>query len=182
MKHTRVKFVPVVLAVIVAFVVGTFVGDEYLGGKQPKASQASQKTATVTPHPPTRAQLLKLVNAERAKHGVAPLKESPMLDWSAQAKAEAEVKHHHFGHMYKGVFVGQKFINTTGLTCKLDAENLHWGTGRYITASAAVNWWMHSKPHRRAMLNPKYTLTGFGIALDKSNGHEQLAEHFCQTP
>lgn len=123
---------------------------------------------------PTIAQLLTLVNAERAKNGVAPLKEDPRLDASAQMKANDEVAYNYFGHERNGVFVGQQFINGTGISCTLDDENLTENINQN-TAQSAVTAWINSAPHHKAMIDPAYTLTGFGIDGD------ELVEHFCQT-
>jgi uncharacterized protein YkwD len=164
------------IAGLVLLAIGFAAGD-VVGYNQGQDSPKATAKVTKAPNPPTRAQLLKLVNAERAKHGVAPLKEDSRLDKSAQEKSDAEAKHHHFGHMYKGAFNGAAFAKQTGIVCEPFSENLAWVTnGSLETAEAAIDWWMSSKPHRKALLNTKYTLTGFGII------HSGVAEHFCQVP
>lgn len=143
-------------------------------------SVKTAQTAALKPNPPTRAQLLALVNAERAKSGVAPLTENPILDKSAQWKANDEVTYKYFGHVKPGTTGndGLDYLESIGSPCGYGniSENLAWVTnGSTETAPAAVNWWMSSTPHRTAMLNPKYTLTGFGIS------HSGVVEHFCRT-
>lgn len=126
------------------------------------------KTAQAAPKPPTIAQLLALVNAERAKHGIAPLKEDSRLDVSAQRKANDEATYRYFGHVspHDGKH-GYEYINDVGISCKSDSENLAW-------SSTPVQGWIASPPHHKAMIDPKYTLTGFGIT------GFQIVEHFCQ--
>lgn len=159
---------------LIVLVIGLVIGLGISSNSDAKTAQASQKTATVKANPPTRAELLKLVNAERAKYHVAPLKIDSRLNTSAQEKANQEVKYNYFGHMYKGVFTGQQFIDQTGITCTIDSENLDRTNSGAITSQGYVESWMGSKPHREALLSPRYTLTGFGIA-----GNEAV-EHFCE--
>ena len=134
-----------------------------------------QKTPKVANSEPTRAQLLALVNAERARNHVAPLKEDPRLDASAQMKAQDEVTYHYFGHVspHDGKH-GYEYINDVGISCKTDSENLHWANPDILTAKETVDGWISSAPHHKAMIDPSYTLTGFGI-----DGN-QVVEHFCQ--
>jgi len=137
---------------------------------------AEQNKPQTAPTEPTTAQLLSLVNAERAKHGVAPLKEDARLDASAQMKANDEVAYNYFGHVspHDGK-QGYLYINDVGINCTSDSENIR-ENGTINTSAAAVEAWINSPPHHAAMIASKYTLTGFGI-----NGN-QIVEHFCQTP
>lgn len=129
---------------------------------------------SVAPTPPTKAELLKLVNQERAKAGAAPLVDDPRLDQSAQRKADDEIKYNYFGHIspHDGKH-GYEYINDVGISCTTDSENLTENT-HVNTTQAAITAWVNSKPHHEAMLNPSYSLTGFGI------DGTQIVEHFCQ--
>lgn len=143
--------------------------------KQNKAVSVAQ-VSKQEQKPPTRAELLKLVNEQRAKAGVAPLKEDSRLDASAQIKSDDMLGSTYYGHMKDGIFVGQRYIDATGITCQLDSENLDENS----TAQAAVKAWVNSKPHFEAMINPKYTLTGFGVSGPDKSGYYLFTEHFCQ--
>lgn len=139
-------------------------------------SHAARPTiAATTPNPPTKSQLLSLVNQERARNGARPLTEDPRLDQSAQMKADDEVTYHYFGHIspHDGKH-GYEYINTTGITCKADGENLTQNLAGQNTAQQAVYSWIKSPAHHAAMIDAKSTLTGFGIDGD------QIVEHFCQ--
>lgn len=137
---------------------------------------------TKTEQPPTRAELLKLVNQVRAKHGVAPLVENPILDKSAQWKADDMVRYNYYGHVKPGTAGndGLDYLNSLKPACVYISENLadnvYLGTNTpdNNTSANTVSMWYASTPHREAMLNPKYTLTGFGV-----NG-TLVVEHFCQ--
>lgn len=164
------------IGAITGLAIGLAIGLGVSANSQPKTAQTAQKTATA----PTISQLLSLVNVERAKHGVAPLKDDPRLDASAQMKADDEVAYNYYGHIspkgspYAGMH-GYKLIDATGAKCIYESENLAWNTDKsQITAQEAVNWWISSPAHHAAMINAKYSLTGFGIVKDA------VVEHFCQ--
>lgn len=141
-----------------------------------RVQAATVQPTVAAPQAPTRATLLAAINAERTKVGVAPLIEDTRLDTSAQRKADDMWTYNYFGHIspHDGEH-GYQYINDVGISCRTDSENLAWETDKsQITTTNAVAWWMHSIPHRTALLDPKYTLTGFGITKDA------VTEHFCQ--
>lgn len=144
---------------------------------QPKASYTAPKkpvSTSVAVKPVTSADLLALVNAERAKNGVAPLTEDSRLDTSAQEKAVDEATYNYFGHVSPHTGKNSHdWIFGTGISCADSSENL---TENIYTndAKSAVEAWIASPPHHQAMISPLYTLTGFGISGN------QIVEHFCQ--
>lgn len=142
----------------------------------------SSASASASPVAATPSELLTLVNAERAKVGVAPLAVEGALNTSAQQKADDMATYHYFGHEnhdgQHGYMLVFKSTQATGSYCSSAGENLHKGSGEYVSASETVASWMGSKPHREAMLNPSYTTTGFGISQDGVN--ILAVEHFCK--
>lgn len=167
------KLVIPIICVPILLYIGLVIGYNL---KTPDKAPVASTAETTPPQPPTRAELLQLVNAERARAGVAPLTDEPRLDTSAQEKADEMVKDNNYGHFLNGVFVGQQYINATGITCRQDDENLN---NNITTASLAVSSWMGSTVHREAILNSHYTLTGFGVSKE-SNGLYYTVEHFCE--
>jgi uncharacterized protein YkwD len=139
----------------------------------------SQPTVTaVKPEPATVETLLKRVNEERAKVGVAPLTLDPMLNQSAQWKADDMVKFDYRSHIKPGETSnnGLDYLDSIDKAnvCKIGSENLAWDNSKStLTTDNAVYWWMQSKLHHDAMLNPNYTITGFGI------NNWAVVEHFC---
>lgn len=127
--------------------------------------------------PPTVQELLKLVNEERAKVGVAPLAIDERLNESAQFKADDMVTNDYISHEDRNGKHGYEYAQeATGESCSLVGENYYWGTGNRITSTAALDGWMNSKSHHDAILEDEYELTGFGIAgTDKI----VVVEHFC---
>lgn len=151
----------------------------YIGGVigyNLKNPVAATPVAQVEQKPPTVDELLKLVNTERAKYDVAPLKLDARLNVSAQMKANDEVEYNYFGHIspitHTANFI--EYINQTGIYCKTDSENITQNIAGRNTAQQAVYSWIQSKSHHDAMISAKYTLTGFGISGN------QVVEHFCQ--
>lgn len=161
--------------ILIGLLVGLPVGYGISASSQPKSIEQAKA--------PTIAELLTLVNAERAKHGVPSLKEDPRLDASAQMKANDEIVYDYYDHVspatspYAGT-QGYKLINMTGLACVYQSENLDENTD----AATAVRAWINSTAHHTAMIDAKYSLTGFGIAGKDTHGYYQFVEHFCQTP
>lgn len=148
--------------------------------KQTKAPKSSPTISIEAAKPATVAELLQLVNEQRAKVGVAPLVLDERLNQSAQRKADDMVKYDYNAHIspHDGKH-GYTYANETGIRCKTVSENLHWGDGYYLTSAGTVDGWMGSQLHKEAMLNKQYSLTGLGIAFHK-NGQIAVVEHFCE--
>lgn len=140
-------------------------------------TQAPEKPAETPSHKPvSRSVLLKLVNRERAKVGVHALKMMPELNKTAQLKANEMAKLEYFGHYNPetGKSSGLDFMRQH-TRCAVIAENLIYNPSYPARpARDAVDGWLSSPSHRKAMLNPRYETTGFGI----KNG--RIVQHFCQ--
>lgn len=162
------------LALIAVAILG--VHHHYTLARQPQQAVVASVTQSGAVDPPTRAELLALVNQERAKNGIAPLIEDSRLDTSAQYKAQDEINKHYFGHAdpATGKTNGLDYLNQIYPRCLWVSENLTENVSKN-DAQTAVQTWINSPPHHQAMIDPRYNLTGFGIAND------QIVEHFCQT-
>ena len=124
--------------------------------------------------PPTVPELLRLVNAERAKVGVAPLAIDERLNQSAQKKADDMYDNHYFGHVspVDGRH-GYEYAHDVMPECAEVSENIRDNDVRINTSQEVVSGWDSSAPHYKAMINSKAYRTGFGIS------HDQVVEHFC---
>lgn len=148
--------------------------------------------------PPTAEELLELVNAERERVGVKPLSLDKNVQKSAQLKADDMADRDYFSHIVKGT----KYTLTPEMdkwiskSCSESSENIQFTEEG--TSQTAFDRWVDSKPHHRAMIDPKYTSTGFGVSFDTSikeseidgsirrDGHKGdtknafiSVEHFC---
>lgn len=168
----RLKWILPILAIIPITLVGLYVYTLIYWNTPAKPSVQSVQ---VTKDVPLNADtILTLVNAERAKAGVAPLTLDPRLVQSSQTKADDMVTNNYFAHINPATGVNGYTLIPSGM-CVYRSENI----GNSIDLSGdnnqqTVEWWMNSKPHHDAMLNPEYTLTGIAV-----NGHYSV-QHFCQ--
>lgn len=134
------------------------------------------KSQQIASEKPTAESLLAAVNAERAKAGVEPLVLDERLNKSAQTKADDMKARNYFGHVDPNGKNGATYIfDFAPGTCSYASENItDSGDPKYNTLDAGIKAWVDSPTHYRAMTNPDYDLTGFGIT---STG---LVQHFCQ--
>lgn len=137
------------------------------------AQNTASQVVVSQPQPPTVNELLTLVNAERAKVGVAPLIEDSKLDVSAQLKADDMNNNHYYSHVDASGKHGYMYAyEAEPIKCNSPSENLDYAPTLY-TSKEAVAAWMNSTAHREALLSPQYTITGFGVA------GLYTVEHFC---
>lgn len=140
----------------------------------PKSNLETQTRPLVRQEAPTVNELLRLINDERAKAGVSPLALHPSINSSAQNKSDDMVINDYYAHVNPKTGVdGWKTIPSQDLGCVYASENINGG----LSSDYLVDSWMHSTPHKKAILDPKYDLTGFGIS---KQGNQYLAvQHFC---
>lgn len=174
-----------VAAIVIAFATILYIPNSGLfADAQKPADVVQQSQGSVSdyrPTLPTAVQVLDLVNSERTKAGVAALQLDDRLNQSAQRKADDMVKYDYKEHVSPNDGKhGYEYINDVGISCKTDSENLAWGWGTRSNAQAFVGWWMSSAAHKAALLNGKYTLTGFGTGLMQDGKTIVVVEHFCE--
>lgn len=104
-------------------------------------------------------KMLDLVNAERLKVGVAPLKADPELMKVAKLKAEDMVKNNYFSHTSPTYGSPFDMMKKFGITFQTAAENLAGNS----SVEAAHNALMQSEEHRKNILNSSYDYIGIGI-------------------
>ena len=130
--------------------------------------------------PPDAQEMLELVNQERAKVGVAPLKLDERLNASAQEKADDMQNRGYYGHGSPEGTRGTLFVfkHMPG-KCRYAGENLANILLPDSNSRKAIDGWMSStKGHREAILDKEYDSVGFGVAKDKY-GNSLIVQHFC---
>lgn len=147
----------------------------YLAQAQ-KPVENAVKSVQVQPEPLNANKILELVNAERAKVGVAPLVSDPGLVATAQSRVDDMIARDYYSHNDPVTGESLVKIKATNPQCIVASENIN----EAYTAAEALNKWMASKPHHDAMLNEKYTLTGIGVAKNYNKGWFEIVQHFCQ--
>lgn len=139
-------------------------------------------TPPVMPEGPvTELQVLELVNEERAKVGLAPLKLHPGVTKSAQLKAEDMLNRGYRGHRLPedpDATLTLEMYSHIKDVCSSSGENISYNVdikdNTQATSAQVFDGWMNSPPHKAAILDPKYTLTGIGVV----DGHIAV-QRFC---
>lgn len=195
MNKTALKLLATALIIIGLYIGAVALFGTHTASPEERAKQAMSK---YDKGKPDAQEMLDLVNNERANNGAAPLTIDPRLSKSAQRKADDMVKYNYFEHVspHDGRHGYQYVFDATGDTCTHASENLH--AEEDATSGSSVDGWISSPPHHKAMIDKRYTLTGFGVAYDplvrlseindglgeaKHDLHSAylVVEHFCQT-
>jgi uncharacterized protein YkwD len=106
-----------------------------------------------------RHATLCLLNHERRRHHLRPLRENRTLDRASRRHSRAMARKNFFEH---GDFAAR--IRRAGYHGYTLGENIAWGSLSYSTPKSIVRLWMHSPGHRANILRPQFTQIGIGIA------------------
>lgn len=131
--------------------------------------------------PVDAGEILELVNAERARIGVAPLMNDENIHMSAQLKSDDMLAKGYKQHNIPGTdnwYSSEMASLMSKAGCHTVSENFYWA-GFEATSRDAFNWWMNSEPHRKAIQNPDYTKIGLGISRSSDNSKTYAVQHFC---
>ena len=136
------------------------------------ALAASCSGADATPAHASRTTIARatlcLINGERRGHGLAALRPSATLAAAAQGHSRDMVHRRYFAHTAPSGATVVKRIRRSGYLAPgkrwTVGENLGWGSSSEGSARAIVRAWMHSPPHRKAILTAAYRDAGIGVA------------------
>ncbi|GAB3140217.1 CAP domain-containing protein [Amycolatopsis stemonae] len=129
---------------------------------QPTTSEAAPPPSTkpaARVAPSTAAQVIDLVNDERAKAGCAPLSEEPHLTTAAQDYSDDMSAQNFFSHTSLDGTTFDQRIKNAGYS-KPGAENIAKGQ---TSAAQVMDAWMNSEGHRANILNCSLTKIGVGV-------------------
>jgi uncharacterized protein YkwD len=125
-----------------------------------------------------------LVNAERGKRGLAPLRANTGLRLAAQRHARDMVRKRYFSHASrKGVTFKTRILRAGYLRGSGNAilgENLAWGSGGSATPRSIVRSWMNSPGHRANILRGQYREIGIGIVRNAPTGAARGATYTAE--
>lgn len=115
-------------------------------------------------------EVVRLVNAERAKEGLSALEYDWQLSRVARYKSEDMQKNNYFSHT--SLTYGSPFnmMKSFGITYRTAGENIAKG---YRTPAAVVDGWMNSPGHRANILNSSFTHIGVGY-VERGNYWTQM--------
>ncbi|MEC0127643.1 CAP domain-containing protein [Paenibacillus pabuli] len=105
------------------------------------------------------AQVVKLVNAERAKAGLGALASDALLDKVAVAKAKDMSDNNYFDHQSPTYGSPFDMMKQFGVTYSYAGENIAQGQK---TPQEVVTAWMNSEGHRANILSKNFTKIGVG--------------------
>lgn len=111
------------------------------------------------------SEVVRLVNIERAKVGLPPLKENWQLSRIARYKSQDMINKNYFSHYSPTYGSPFQMIESFGLRFSAAGENIAMGQR---TPQEVMNAWMNSPGHRSNILNPTFTEIGVGLAKDKA--------------
>ncbi|MGW1776144.1 sigma-70 family RNA polymerase sigma factor [Streptomyces sp. NPDC002104] len=129
----------------------------------PKPSPKStppKKPATAPPGGSTVAQVISLVNSERAKAGCGPLKEDAQLRTAAQGHSDDMARRDFFSHTNPDGADPGKRTTAAGYRWSTYGENIAMGQR---TAAQVMDSWMKSQGHRENILNCSFKDIGVGL-------------------
>jgi uncharacterized protein YkwD len=109
-----------------------------------------------------------VLNAERARHDLAPLKLNRKLSKAARRHSRAMARKHFFSHTSPS---GATFVDRirragylAGASSWSIGENIAYGSGRKGAPRAIGTAWMNSPGHRANILSRSFRAIGIGIA------------------
>lgn len=120
---------------------------------KPEDKPESEAPETVT----QAEQILRLVNQERAKAGLAPVTLDKNMGAAALVRAKEIVSN--FSHTRPNGTGFATALKEQGVSYRGAGENIAWGQR---TAEAVMEAWMSSPGHRANILDAKYTKLGVG--------------------
>ncbi len=130
-------------------------------------SAANATAAKASKRALVRATLC-VLNAERARHHLRPLRLNRRLSLAAQRHSRAMARRKFFSHTSPG---GASFVDRIRSTGYLSGarswavgENIAYGSGSRSSPRSIGSAWMNSPPHRSNILSSSYRSIGIGIA------------------
>ena len=123
-------------------------------------------SAPPTPEPsPFETEVVKLVNAARAKAGAGELRIDPLLCEIARIKAQDMIDNNYFDHKSPKYGYPDDMMEAFGLTFTYLGENIAYGSK---TPADVVANWINSPSHYNNMIGPGYNKTGVGCVTSEN--------------
>ncbi|MED3729000.1 LysM peptidoglycan-binding domain-containing protein [Priestia filamentosa] len=116
-------------------------------------------------------EVVKLVNAERAKAGLQPLQVDNEVAKTARLKSQDMHDNHYFDHNSPTYGSPFDMMKQFGITYKAAGENIAQGQQ---TPAEVMKAWMNSPGHKANILSSKYTHIGVGYVKDGNYWTQQF--------
>ena len=137
--------------------------------KKPAAQTPAQNQTVSGAQTGFESDMLKQVNAQRAKNGKSALTLNQFLCASARVRASEIAKDGCFSHTRpdgSGCFTA-----ISGVSYRTAGENIAMGTWGYYGVDEIMDGWMNSEGHRANILNGNFSEVGFGCVVVNGNGY-----------
>ncbi len=141
----------------------------------PKAPSVSTEDYTTLSASVQEQKLLEYINQDRARNGLAPLKEDQALSALARLKSQDMLENGYFAHESPTYGNAANMLESHGYAYRGVGENI----AHHASAEKAEAAFMSSDGHRRNILGRQWTKVGVGIALDE-NGFVFATELFAR--
>ena len=110
---------------------------------------------------------LKLHNHKRRSRELRPLCVNRKLTKAARAHSASMIKKDYFGHGNVG-----RRLKRHGYHCRVCAENIGGGSGKYAKPHNMFRRWMNSSHHRANILDRRFRAVGVGTYKGTYKGHK----------
>ena len=127
-------------------------------------------------------KILILINRERVRSGLKPLKLNALLNRAAADKLADMRRRSYFGHTDPDGELPWKWLKKNGYDYSFAGENLAIG---FDSAAKQHRAWMSSPTHRENILSSEYTQTGLAIgevSLRKNRQETAVVQFFASPP
>ena len=127
---------------------------------------------------------VRLINAERAKAGLVPVRVDSRLMSLARYRSVDMVKKNYFSHVQpdgRNVF---DLIAASGIKWYGAGEIIAWNNWSTLASSAEIarDGWMNSPGHRAVLMSPDFNYVGVGLAVDWATGKKMWTGIFLKGP
>jgi len=117
----------------------------------------------------SQTSLFQLTNQERVASGLVTLKENPILNQAAHAKAQDMINNDYFAHQSPIGITPWYWFKQAGYSYQLAGENLAVG---FVDSEEVVNAWENSPSHKANLLNPNFQEMGIAVVTGNFQGAE----------
>ena len=128
------------------------------------SANAGAPTSVLLDRDAFEMEIVRLVNEERTKAGLAPLKVDPALMEFARERSEDMVARGYYSH--NDPVTGELIAHRVGA-----GENILKNRASFLsltTAKGSVATWMRSEGHRKNILRPECSQTGAGVFVGEN--------------
>ena len=119
-------------------------------------------------------EVVRLVNVERSKNGLAALTADSLLMKTAAVKSQDMAKNNYFSHTSPTYGSPFDLMKQYGVSYRAAGENIAMGQ---TSPAQVMDGWMNSAGHRANILNSSFTKIGVGVAQNAS-GQYYWTQHF----